>query len=90
MDLLEGTGRLPRVLVDIAEATVGGTLSAGGLGTTSHRHGMQIAQVEQLEVVTGTGERYRCFPRRHGRQARERRTFYLFVKGEGGLRAGAR
>ena len=23
-------------------------------------------------------------------QARERRTFYLFVKGEGGLRAGAR
>ena len=60
VDLLEGTGRLPRVLVDVAEATVGGTLSAGGLGTTSHRYGVQIAQVEQLEVVTGTGERYRC------------------------------
>ncbi len=60
VDALEGTGRLPRVLVDIAEATVGGTLAAGGFGTTSHRHGVQAGQVEQLEVVTGTGERLRC------------------------------
>ena len=60
LDALRGTRRLPRVLADIAEVTVGGTLSAGGLGTTSHRYGMQIGQIEQLEVVTGTGERVRC------------------------------
>ena len=59
---LRGTGRLPSVLVDIGEATVGGTLSAGGVGSTSHRHGAQVGQVERLEVVTGTGERLLCSP----------------------------
>ena len=60
VDALRGTGRLPRVLVDTGEATVGGTLAAGGLGTTSHRYGVQAEQVERLEVVTGTGARVRC------------------------------
>ncbi len=60
VDALRGTRRLPPVLVDTSEATVGGALSAGGLGTSSHRHGVQIGQVEQLEVVIGTGERVRC------------------------------
>ena len=62
---LRGAGRLPAVLVDIGEATVGGTLSAGGVGSTSHRWGAQAGQVEQLEVVTGTGERVRCSPTRN-------------------------
>lgn len=65
LDALRGTRRLPRVLVDIGEATVGGTLSAGGVGSTSHRQGAQVGQVEQLEVVTGTGERVRCSPDRN-------------------------
>ena len=60
VDALRGTGWLPRVLADTTEVTVGGTLSAGGLGTSSYRYGLQIGQVEQLEVVTGTGERVRC------------------------------
>ena len=60
VDALHGTGTLPRVLVDTAEVSVGGTLSAGGFGTTSHRYGVQAGQVEQLEVVTGTGERVTC------------------------------
>ena len=60
VDALRGTRKLPRVLVDTAEVSVGGTLSAGGFGTTSHRHGVQIGQVEQIEVVTGTGDRVRC------------------------------
>ena len=67
VDALRGAERLPPVLPDIADVTVGGTLSAGGVGTTSHRHGMQVGQVEQLDVVTGTGERVRCSPtRNHG------------------------
>ncbi len=65
VDALAGTGRLPRVLADSGELTVGGTLSAGGIGTTSHRYGTQAGQVEQLEVVTGTGERVRCSPARN-------------------------
>ena len=65
VEALKGERRLPAVLVDIGEATVGGTLAAGGLGTTSHRYGAQVEQVEQLEVVTGTGERVRCSPTEH-------------------------
>ena len=65
VDTLRGTGRLPCVLADIGEVTVGGTLSAGGIGTTSHRYGAQVGQVEQLEVVTGTGERVRCSAERN-------------------------
>lgn len=60
VDGLRDTERLPRVLVDTAEVSVGGTLSAGGFGTTSHRYGVQVGQLEQLEVVTGTGECLRC------------------------------
>ena len=60
VDALRAGRLLPRVLPDFGALTVGGTLSAGGLGTTSHRYGAQVGQVEQLEVVTGTGERVRC------------------------------
>ena len=60
VDGLRGSRKLPRVLVDTAEVSVGGTLSAGGFGTTSHRHGVQVGQVEEIEVVTGTGDRVRC------------------------------
>ena len=62
VDALKGERRLPPVLVDTGEATVGGTLAAGGIGTTSHRYGSQVEQVEQVEVVTGAGERVRCSP----------------------------
>ena len=65
VDTLRGARRLPCVLADIGEVTVGGTLSAGGIGTTSHRYGAQVGQVEQLEVVTGTGERVRCSAERN-------------------------
>lgn len=57
---LKGTRHLPHILVNTGEATVGGTLSAGGAGTTSHRFGSQVEQVTQLEVVTGKGERVLC------------------------------
>ena len=60
VDALRGTRQLPPVLADVAEVTVGGTLSAGGFGSASHRYGLQLGQVQQLEVITGTGERVRC------------------------------
>ena len=47
VDALRGTRQLPPVLADVAEVTVGGTLSAGGLGSASHRYGLQLGQVQQ-------------------------------------------
>lgn len=55
-------GRTPPVLTDYLDLTVGGTLSAGGIGGTSWRDGAQTDHVLELEVVTGTGEIVRCSP----------------------------
>jgi len=52
--------RTPPVLTDFLGTTVGGTLSAGGFGGASHRHGLQTDNVVALEVVTGTGARLTC------------------------------
>ena len=46
----------PPVLTDYLELSVGGTLAVGGIGGTSHQHGLQVDNVEELEVVTGTGD----------------------------------
>ena len=40
--------------------TVGGTLSVGGIGSTSHRYGAQIDNVLELDVVTGDGRLITC------------------------------
>ncbi len=40
--------------------TVGGTLSVGGIGRTSHRYGAQIDNVSELDVVTGDGALVTC------------------------------
>ncbi|MBX6765990.1 MAG: FAD-binding protein [Actinomadura rubrobrunea] len=53
-------GLTPPVLTDHLDLTVGGTLSAGGIGGTSHRHGTQAANVLEMEVVTGRGEVVVC------------------------------
>jgi FAD/FMN-containing dehydrogenase len=53
-------GLTPPVLTDYLELSVGGTLSAGGLGGASQRHGAQTDNVLELEVVTGGGERLVC------------------------------
>ncbi|WP_051300519.1 FAD-binding protein [Actinomadura rifamycini] len=44
-------GLAPPVLTDHLDVTVGGTLSAGGVGGASHRHGLQAANVLALDVV---------------------------------------
>jgi FAD/FMN-containing dehydrogenase len=55
-----GRGVTPPVLTDYLGLSVGGTLSLGGLGTTSFLHGAQTDRVTALEVVTGSSELVRC------------------------------
>ncbi len=57
-------GKSPPTLTDYIELSVGGTLSAGGIGGQSSRHGLQVDNVLELEVITGTGKRLRCSPTR--------------------------
>jgi FAD/FMN-containing dehydrogenase len=55
-------GLTPPVLTDYLELSVGGTLSAGGVGGASPRFGAQVDNVLELEVVTGAGQRVVCSP----------------------------
>ncbi len=55
-------GMTPPVLTDYLDLSVGGTLSAGGIGGASHHHGPQVDHVLDLEVVTLSGEIIRCSP----------------------------
>lgn len=57
-------GLTPPVLPDHLGGSVGGVLSTGGLGGSSHRHGLVADQVREVEVVTGTGEHLTCSPDR--------------------------
>ncbi|HMI94300.1 MAG TPA: FAD-binding protein, partial [Polyangiales bacterium] len=58
-------GRTPAVLPAYLGLTVGGTLSIGGLGIATLRHGAQVDGVQQLQVVTGEGDVVRCSEREH-------------------------
>jgi cytokinin dehydrogenase len=63
--LLQATvplGKSPPVLTDYIDLSVGGTLSVGGIGGQAFRHGLQVDNVLELEVVTGRGERVNCSP----------------------------
>jgi cytokinin dehydrogenase len=53
-------GLTPPVLTDYLELTVGGTLSAGGIGGASHAWGPVADHVRELEVVTPAGRRIPC------------------------------
>jgi cytokinin dehydrogenase len=53
-------GLHPPVLTGLSALSVGGTLSMGGIGDASFRHGAQVHNVLELEVVTGEGELLRC------------------------------
>lgn len=58
------SGRTPPVLTDYLDLSVGGTLSAGGIGGASPRFGAQVDNVLELDVVTGDGVRRSCSPHR--------------------------
>ena len=53
-------GVIPPVLTNNFEVTLGGTLSAAGLGLSSFRYGSQADNCLGLEVVTGTGDIVWC------------------------------
>ncbi|MER6175481.1 FAD-binding protein [Streptosporangium sp. NPDC001681] len=58
-------GLIPPVLTDYLGLSVGGTLSAGGFGGSSFHAGGQTDNVDELTVVTGTGEVVTCSARRN-------------------------
>jgi cytokinin dehydrogenase len=47
--------KAPRVAPLNLDLTIGGTLSAGGFGATSHRHGLAVSNVRAVDVVLGDG-----------------------------------
>ncbi len=53
-------GLTPPVLTDYIELSIGGTLSVGGIGGATHRYGVQVDNVWELQVVTGEGKLETC------------------------------
>jgi cytokinin dehydrogenase len=53
-------GLTPPVLTDYIELSIGGTLSVGGIGGATHRYGVQVENVLELQVVTGEGRLETC------------------------------
>jgi cytokinin dehydrogenase len=59
LDVTLAQGMTPPVLTDYLELSVGGTLVVGGVGGTTSALGVQADNVIEVEVVTGTGEKFR-------------------------------
>ncbi|XP_064976567.1 cytokinin dehydrogenase 4 isoform X1 [Musa acuminata AAA Group] len=53
-------GLAPKSWTDYLHLTIGGTLSNAGISGQAFRHGPQISNVHQLEIVTGKGELLNC------------------------------
>jgi cytokinin dehydrogenase len=49
-------GTIPAVMPLNLDLTVGGVLSAGGFGSTSHAEGLVVSTVRSLDVVLGSGQ----------------------------------
>ncbi|KAM7264994.1 hypothetical protein ACFE04_002677 [Oxalis oulophora] len=58
-------GLSPKSWTDYLHLTVGGTLSNAGISGQAFKHGPQISNVRQLEVVTGKGEVFNCSEKRN-------------------------
>ena len=70
IELLEETlplGKSPPTLTDHIDLSVGGTVSVGGIGGQSFRHGLHVDNVLELQIVTGTGRLVTCSPSQHAR-----------------------
>ncbi len=53
-------GLVPPVLTSNLNVSVGGTLSVGGIGIATFKHGSQCDNLIELEVVTGAGDLVTC------------------------------
>lgn len=65
LDLVQATAALglsPPTLTDYLGLSVGGVLSAGGIGGQAGHHGLMVDNVLELEVVTGRGDVVLCSP----------------------------
>lgn len=60
IDAVLGRGFTPPVLTGFTGLSVGGTLSVGGIGGTSHLYGMQTDNVLELKVVVADGRELTC------------------------------
>ncbi|XP_068667817.1 cytokinin dehydrogenase 8-like [Aristolochia californica] len=66
VEVLEETlkhGLAPRSWTDYLYLTVGGTLSVGGISGQTFKHGPQICNVLEMDVVTGRGQLITCSAR---------------------------
>jgi len=79
-------GLTPPAMGDTMTLSVGGILSAGGISNSSHRFGAVVDTVEELDVVTGTGDHLTC----SAQQNRELFELVLAGMGQCGLIASAR
>jgi len=64
-ELLEATlqvGLTPKIFTDYIDLSIGGVISAGGIGAQSYRAGFQVDNVLALQVVNGKGKTYDCSP----------------------------
>ncbi|XBI16680.1 hypothetical protein VPH35_058901 [Triticum aestivum] len=59
-------GLTPRSWTDYLHLTVGGTLSNAGISGQAFRHGPQISNVQELDVITGSGEMVTCSKEKDG------------------------
>lgn len=62
-ELLRATaefGLIPYVMPLNLNLTVGGTISVGGIGSSSHRYGISASHVTKLTMVSGEGEMISC------------------------------
>ncbi|KAG9442337.1 hypothetical protein H6P81_018191 [Aristolochia fimbriata] len=67
VELLEESlkhGLAPRSWTDYLYLTVGGTLSNAGISGQTFKHGPQISNVLEMDVVTGKGDLVTCSPTR--------------------------
>nr|CAD1822174.1 unnamed protein product [Ananas comosus var. bracteatus] len=50
----------PRTWLDYLDITVGGSLTVGGISGQALRHGPQVRNVHELDIITGKGELVTC------------------------------
>lgn len=68
IELLQETlveGKSPPTLTDYIDLSIGGTASVGGIGGQAFRHGLQVDNFLEFEVVTGQGKLVTCSPTKH-------------------------